>query len=577
MAACQVLAVQQKPLDSARYGTGIVTGIVTIGYTLLLLFTTGVAMAGEDSFGSMKGTVTNAVTGERLRKAYVRLAPASDAANVRPTVTDEEGRFVFENIQPGNYSLEAEHQGLIESRYGEDAGTPVELRIVAGQNLSDLNIRLMPPAAISGRVRDEDGGPWTHAYIHVLRSVRQGGKRQLQGFSSAEVNDAGEFRVGQLPPGRYYLSAEPDANWEKRNRGPSAPQLQQTWYPSSLDSVSATPLVLLPGQETTGAEIRLRRSSVYRIRGKVSGLQGVPLLPGPGDWMRPQLVVSSTPGVGGNTKGGLLKQDGSFEVEGIAPGIWQIRVEQGLRPRMALGVATVQVFDHDVEGVSLTVHAPQLVKGVVRVEGADGEDKALPAGLSLWLDSDMLNGYITTTPRNDGSFEFENVPSGRHRLYLRVRAPGQYYVKRLRCAATESSDTEFSITADGDTLEVTLGARGALVSGAVRRDPAAGTATAQVVLLPDTPNAGLRLYDTHLGVLDQSGAFVVKEAVRPGEYTFYAFEGVPDEAWTDPEFIKEMEGHGVRIKVEEGDRKTVEVPLILRSDTAVVLKRLGLN
>jgi uncharacterized surface anchored protein len=91
---------------SARYGARTVTA----GYTLLLVFTTGVATAGEDSHGSIKGTVTNAVTGERLRKAYVRLAPVSDAANIRPTVTDEEGRFAFENIRPGNYSLEAEHQ-----------------------------------------------------------------------------------------------------------------------------------------------------------------------------------------------------------------------------------------------------------------------------------------------------------------------------------------------------------------------------------------------------------------------------------------------------------------------------------
>ena len=91
------------------------------------------------------------------------------------------------------------------------------------------------------------------------------------------------------------------------------------------------------------------------------------------------------------------------------------------------------------------------------------------------------------------------------------------------------------------------------------------------------PNAELRRYDTHVGALDQSGAFVVKEPVRPGEYTLYAFEGVPDGAWTDAEFIKEMEGKGVRIEVAEGDAKTVEVPLIPRSDIAALLTRLGID
>src|SRR5207248_7123505 len=127
--------------------------IVAVGYSLLLVFTTGVATAGENSYGSIKGTVTNAVTGERLRKAYVRLTPTSDAANVRPAVTDDGGMFVFENIVPGNYSLEAEHQGLLETRYGD------ELRLATGQNLTELNIKLMPPAAVSGRVRDDDGDP----------------------------------------------------------------------------------------------------------------------------------------------------------------------------------------------------------------------------------------------------------------------------------------------------------------------------------------------------------------------------------------------------------------------------------
>ena len=560
-------------MSSLRYGARI----VTVGYTLLLVFTTGVATAGEDFYGSIKGTVTNAVTGERLRKAFVRLTPASDAANVRPAVTDEEGRFIFENIQPGNYSLEAEHTGFIEGKYGADAGSPVELKLVAGQNLSDLNIKLMPPSAVSGRLRDDDGDPWTHAHINVFRSVWEGGKRQLQGFDSAEVNDAGEYRVGHLPPGRYYLSADPDASWERRNRLASAPQLQPTWYPSSLDSSSAAPVVLLPGQELTGAEIRMRRSSVYRIRGKVSGLQGVPALPGPSPFMTPRLEVSSTPGVGGNSKGGLLKQDGSFEVEGVAPGTWQLRVEQGFRPVVALGVATVQVDDHDVEGVSLMVHAPHSLKGVIRIEGED-KDRALPAGLSLWLDSsDGLAWEETTTPRKDGDFDFENVPSGRYRAHVLGGTSGRYYVKLVRYGAIESSDTAFSISGDGDTMELTLSARGALVSGVVKRNGAGGSATSQVVLLPDTSDAELLLYDTHLGVLDQSGAFTVKEAVRPGEYTLYAFEGVPDGAWTDAEFIKEIEGKGVRITVGEGDAKTVEVPPIPRSDIAALLTRLGMD
>jgi len=558
-------------VDSARYGARIVTA----GYTLLLLFTTGLATAGEDSYGSVRGTVTNGVTLERLRKTYVRLAPVGDEAHIRPAVTDAEGRFVFENVPPGNYSLEAEHQGLMESKYGEEAGAPVELRIVAGQNLSDLTIKLMPPAVISGRVTDEDGDPWPHAHIDIFRAVWAGGKRQLQGFDSAEVDDAGEFRAGHLPAGRYYLSAEPDAYWEQRNRVAAASRMETTWYPNSLDPSSAMPLVVRSGQELAGAEIRMGRSSVYRILGKVSGLHEAPPLPGPSQFMTPRLAVSRIPAVGGNSRWGALKPDGSFEVEGLAPGTWQIRVEQGvLGSRMALGVAKVRIDDRDVEGLSLAVHAPHSLKGVVRIDGAD---KPLPAGLSLWLESpDELYWDGTITPREDGSFDFENIPSGRYLVHVGRGTPGRYYVKRVRYGG-ESSETEFSISPDGGLLEVILSARGALVSGTVRGDGAVGSATRRVVLLPDTPDAEPRRYDTHLGAFDQSGAFTVKQPVRPGEYTLYALEGVPDGAWTDAEFIKGIEGKGVGIKVAEGDAKTVEVPLIPRSDLAALLTRLGMD
>jgi hypothetical protein len=206
------------------------------------------------------------------------------------------------------------------------------------------------------------------------------------------------------------------------------------------------------------------------------------------------------------------------------------------------------------------------------------EDKALPAGLSLWLDSpDGLAWEKTAVPHTDGGFDFENVPSGRYRLHVRGGASGRYYVKSLRYGATGSSDAAFSVSADGDTMEVTLSARGALVSGVVKRDSAVGSAAPRVVLLPDKPDAESQIYDTHLGVVDQSGGFTVKEAVRPGDYKLYAFERVPDGAWTDAEFIKEIENKGVRIKVGEGDAKTVEAPLILWSDIAALLTRLGMD
>ena len=89
--------------------------IVASGYTLLLVFTPAMANAAADFHASISGTVTNALTGESLRKAYVRLRPTPGTEDIRPTVTDEKGRFNFESVPPGRYSR------MLQDRHPETA------------------------------------------------------------------------------------------------------------------------------------------------------------------------------------------------------------------------------------------------------------------------------------------------------------------------------------------------------------------------------------------------------------------------------------------------------------------------
>jgi len=171
-----------------------------------------------------------------LSKAYVLLSSTSATRANYPVVTDSQGRFRIESVEPGNYHLQAERQGFLEGHYGGGfTGSAVQLQLSAGQDLFDLNIALTPQAVIAGHVTDPDGDIWTHVHVNVFRSVWTHGRRQIQGWSSGNVNDRGEFRIGDLPPGRYYLRADPDYAWEKTHRHARDTQppllLQPTWYP----------------------------------------------------------------------------------------------------------------------------------------------------------------------------------------------------------------------------------------------------------------------------------------------------------------------------------------------------------
>jgi hypothetical protein len=551
-------------------------GMVTIGYTLLLVFTTGMCAVSaplqSKTNPSIKGIVTNSVTGDRLRKAFLRLQPASGTGTVRPAVTDDDGRFVIENVEPGSYRIEAERQGFIEGQYGDVNGTALELRLAAGESLADLNVKLNPQAVISGRVVDEDGDVWIHAQIGVLRSVWKQGKRHLQGYSGAGVDDQGQFRIGQLPPGKYYVSAEPDAAWERKNRSAAnqpVPRLQPTWYPSSHDVETATPIILAAGQEFSGLEIRLKRSIVHRIRGNVSGLQAIPPASNQGAYAKPRLSASLASGVAANSYFGSLRPDGSFEVQGLPSGVYGIKVVQGMMPSLVLGDAVVQVDDRDVENVSITVHPPRPVKGAIRIEG---DETLQPLGLTVALNSlDPSTWLRPVVSQADGSFNFEQVASERYRVHVQGPSSDQFYLKLIRYGDTESRNGIISLSGPESTLELVLSTRGTRLTGTVKRSSAP-----QVVLIPNTLDAAQREHGTRLGVLDQNGVFTMN-VIAPGAYTLFAFENVPEGSWTDSDFLKEIKSKGVEIQAGEAGTKTVEVPVILRSDIDGILSRLGID
>ena len=101
--------------------------------------------APDQQLCAVKGMVTDALTHQGLRKAYLRLGEY-------PAVTDDRGAFTIENIKPGRYPLTAEHQGYLDGEYGEADGADVEIRLTPGQTLTDVNVKLTPQSVISGRV-----------------------------------------------------------------------------------------------------------------------------------------------------------------------------------------------------------------------------------------------------------------------------------------------------------------------------------------------------------------------------------------------------------------------------------------
>src|SRR5215831_17791482 len=67
----------------------------------------------------LQGTVIDATSGTRLEHATVTISLAGDSEALNRVVTDDSGRFDFENLANGKYKLTAECHGYLTEAYDQ--------------------------------------------------------------------------------------------------------------------------------------------------------------------------------------------------------------------------------------------------------------------------------------------------------------------------------------------------------------------------------------------------------------------------------------------------------------------------
>src|SRR5580698_4374339 len=143
--------------------------------------------------GSVSGKVVNSVTGQAVKKAVVTLRGGS-GQNSYVTGSDQSGKFQFDNVQPDKYMATAEAEGYSGTlRTGQKL-----IAVAAQQEVSDVEVRMGPLGAISGKVLDESGQPLEDTSVAALRYDYSGGGKSLQVLGSAQTNDRGEYRMYEL-------------------------------------------------------------------------------------------------------------------------------------------------------------------------------------------------------------------------------------------------------------------------------------------------------------------------------------------------------------------------------------------
>jgi protocatechuate 3,4-dioxygenase beta subunit len=529
----------------------------------------------EPAKASLEGSVVKEPGGEPLKKAIVELIAENQEEGGNYTATsDQDGHFKIVGIQPGRYRMFVERPGYIEVDKKRRRSQGVALSFDAGQELKDQTLRMLPAAILTGRVLDEDGDPMPDVEVRVLRRKFSSAHLMFEPREGTQTNDLGEFRIGGLLAGKYYVAASPSPNFQslvpiqkgadQAGAASADTAYVTTYYPNAVDPAQAAAIDLHPGDETP-VNFSLVRTHTARIRGSVAGLP-------PGTQTDVMLRARDSNAM---LLGSEVDQEGKFEISHVAPGAYTVIATTVMADAPQSALRNIEVTDANIEGLRLAPLAGGAIRGRIHLGGKaklkpsvlfvavrriDGEDEFTDV---VQFASD---GIGTLPPlgrvKADGSFELKDVPPGVYEIEVSGDSKGMAdnFVESVVTGTKEVSDTGLNVNGGTLPLDVTLSSGAGVVDGSVANDKKEPIANAVVVAIPE-PKYRKRQSRYQRTATDQDGRFTLR-GLHPGEYTVYAWEILEGDDYQDPDFLKSLEGQGSTVKVDKSSRQSVALKVI---------------
>ena len=482
----------------------------------------------------VQGRVTDSVTAQPLVRATVQLRGVRNNNAVIARDTGADGTFLFPNVPPGEYTIEASATSYIPDMYGDgrDEFTPAIHTLTSGQTRSGVEIALKPAAAIYGRIIDDRGELVVGATVQARRTRYRQGLREYVVVQSVTSNDLGEYRLYKLPPGDYRVSVT----------ARSFTRASIPWYVPGNVASKDRPIDLRVGQTMGGLDISSFPTRGYIVSGTVSGLSGsgatVILGSKSGDVQMSKTVAVDT---------------NAFEFKGIPPGAYTLVAKVN-----DLDAALpVDVRSADILNARLTLAQGIRIPVRVRIEGhGDGDDPALEKLYFAIRQDPPIPGLNTDmySPFANGRFNPALLP-GDYRVEL--TQTDDMYLKSIRLGDVDVLARGLQVPPASDAqLEIIVGSHPGSVQG---RTAGKGVT---VVLVPDPDRRNQRTLFKAMPP-GASGEFTFAK-VPPGDYKLFAWREENGGPWLDPEYLRRYEDRGTPVRVDEGQVEIVPgmIPLL---------------
>jgi protocatechuate 3,4-dioxygenase beta subunit len=360
---------------------------------------------------------------------------------IRANAADMTGRYELVGIKPGSYVLQ------VTRFQGQPVQTTFELEVPDDNREMEFDINL-PTSAIAGRVVDSRGNPVKGVMV-TLGSTEGAladaeglvGLIAQNGLAQARTDDQGAFRLRSVAAGSYRLVANGAGGPRRRGGGET-----RQWGEGRIDGIEVDGV-------TDRADVVVTVPMAGRITGVVTDASGVPVADAEvacastGKAQRRSRGDALLDLIGGGAPAVRTGSDGRFEIAGLTPGTYSLKVESEALEAGKLD--DIEIAEEGQQDVQL-----RIVRGaVLRVRATNVDKNRIPLAQLSLFDSKgkpVVNRVSTFTVmrrlmknrdqvEDSGWYEFGSVPPDTYTAV--IAEPGKPEIRIVRTIV------------DGETVE----------------------------------------------------------------------------------------------------------------------------
>jgi hypothetical protein len=492
----------------------------------------GTPITSSSAPDAVTGRVMNAVTGQPVHRALVRL-------NNRAVLTDNEGKFQFEQNTESSANVLASKPGFYASPEYGDAGN---LYLQPTQLAMPLELRLYPEAVLTGVVLTPDGTPLSGISVSAMRSVYDDLGHRWTPVGQSQSDLHGSFRI-PVPAGQYRLQT----HYTPRDR-----TVGEAVLPVIVPNISSSDrsqLIQIHGGEEENFELRPNVSPTHTVgilhsrpdqgfmRISARASNGV------------TLPVSTTMDNGDETKIQLPQGTYTLTVRMMANS-----------DNAELAETRITVPDHDISGVVLQFSPLPSIPVEMLVDGSSTSDSTPPgpSQLGLVLNSEQADsdgGYVGVGLTSRTNQAFFLAPPGNYRLVGRNN--GAWYIKSASYGDSDLLEQDLVVApgVSGTPIRITVSNQMGSLQGTVKLS--GSPAAAWVYLIPNGPSTQAD-YSTRSS---SSGSYSFAH-LPPGSYQAIAFERQHTADYRASGSLTPFGDHANSVTVNLSDKPTLNLDAV---------------